>query len=504
MNSKGKYSLILRTLKRLMPLNLLGIQTEKLKTELSGKMSSGFTASEKPKVLASGMYTNSSKYVPPPKRANWVKPTPLPKKKQVTFQEPPRISNRPTQKPPVQQNKKLNVPVNLSTRTKPATESRKPMPKCHTRNHRILPNKSVNARRAADQNRKLNVVDHNRFVIRSLKSVNTQTPQAKHSVNHTKKVWKATRNHNVERKVVELYFVETKYQLADIFTKALPRERFATLLPLLGVKQMSPETLKELQDESVSGSKGRTVADSIDARLTRPTVYKFKTDCSIIPVWRKKDTSSKLSRFQQIMRCEIKIKRMAKPKVKEDSQTYKRKTEVTKDTVFPTNNGITEDVQPPVVPVENQNPVSEPVDAPVSAPMPNPKSSIPYPSRQNDEKRRENANEQIEKFYEIFKDMSFEISFVDALTLMPKFASTLKALIRNKEKLSEMARTPLNEHCSAVILNKLPEKLGDPGRFLIPCKFPGMDECLALADLGASIFFICHFSVWKKSSTFQT
>ncbi|GJR76123.1 hypothetical protein Tco_0088488 [Tanacetum coccineum] len=72
--------------------------------------------------------------------------------------------------------------------------------------------------------------------------------------------------------------------LAGIFTKALPRERFATLLPLLGVKQMSPETLKELQDESVSGSKGRTVADSIAARLTRPTAYNFKTDCSIIPV----------------------------------------------------------------------------------------------------------------------------------------------------------------------------------------------------------------------------
>ncbi|GJV66335.1 hypothetical protein Tco_1477163 [Tanacetum coccineum] len=83
---------------------------------------------------------------------------------------------------------------------------------------------------------------------------------------------------------VELYFVETKYQLADIFTKALPRERFATLLPLLGVKQMSPETLKELQDESVSESKGRTVADSIAERLTRPTAYKFKTDCSITPV----------------------------------------------------------------------------------------------------------------------------------------------------------------------------------------------------------------------------
>ncbi|GKE28472.1 hypothetical protein Tco_1443856 [Tanacetum coccineum] len=162
------------------------------------------------------------------------------------------------------------------------------------------------------------------------------------------------------------------------------------------------------------------------------------------------------------------------------------RTEVTKDTVFPTNNGITEDVQPPVVPVENQNSVFEPVNAPVSAPMPNPKPSIPYPSRQNDEKRREIADEQKEKFYEIFKDMSFEISFMDALTLMPKFASTLKALIRNKEKLSEIDRTPLNEHCSVVILNKLPEKLGDPDRFLIPCKFPEMDECLALADLGKS------------------
>ncbi|GJT77815.1 hypothetical protein Tco_1044540 [Tanacetum coccineum] len=179
-------------------INALTAENAKLKTELSGKKTSGSTAFEKPKVLASGMYTNSSKYVPPPKRANWVKPTPLPKKKQVTFQEPPRTSNRPTQKPPVQQNKKPNVSVNLSTRTKPATESRKPMPKSHTWNHRILPSKSVNARRATDHNRRLNVVDHNQFVIRSLKSVNTKTPQAKHSVNHTKKVWKATRIINIE------------------------------------------------------------------------------------------------------------------------------------------------------------------------------------------------------------------------------------------------------------------------------------------------------------------
>nr|GFA36745.1 reverse transcriptase domain-containing protein [Tanacetum cinerariifolium] len=128
--------------------------------------------------------------------------------------------------------------------------------------------------------------------------------------------------------------------------------------------------------------------------------------------------------------------------------------------------------------------------------MPNLKPSIPYPSRRDNERHHDQANKQIEKFYESFKDMSFKIYFTDALILMPKFASTLKDLIGNKEKLSEMARTPMNEHCLAVILNKLPKKLRDPGKFLIPCEFPRMDECLALADLGASINLM-PLSVWK-------
>nr|GFB79334.1 reverse transcriptase domain-containing protein [Tanacetum cinerariifolium] len=172
----------------------------------------------------------------------------------------------------------------------------------------------------------------------------------------------------------------------------------------------------------------------------------------------------------------------------------------TKDTVNPTNNGNTEDVQPQAVhhkPVTSQ--ISEPTITPVSASRPNPQASIPYPSRRNDVRNRERAKDQIEKFYQIFKDMSFEISFADALMLMPKFASTLKALIGNKEKLSEMARTPLNEHCSAVLLKKLLYKLGDPGKFLIPCDFPCMAECLALADLGASIN-LRPYSVWKRLS----
>ncbi|GJW88168.1 reverse transcriptase domain-containing protein [Tanacetum coccineum] len=130
---------------------------------------------------------------------------------------------------------------------------------------------------------------------------------------------------------------------------------------------------------------------------------------------------------------------------------------------------------------------------------PNPKPSIPYPSRLNDQKLREKANNQMLKFLQIFQRLHFDISFADALLYMPKFASTFKSLLSNKEKLFELASTPLNENCSAMLLKKLPEKLGDPDKFLIPCDFLELDECLALADLGASINLM-PLSVWKHIS----
>nr|GEW97387.1 reverse transcriptase domain-containing protein [Tanacetum cinerariifolium] len=116
--------------------------------------------------------------------------------------------------------------------------------------------------------------------------------------------------------------------------------------------------------------------------------------------------------------------------------------------------------------------VVEPVEAFVSAVKPNPKPSIPYLSRLHDQKLLEKANDQMEKFFQIFQDLNFNISFADALILMPKFASTIKCLLTNKEKLFELARTPLNEHCSA---------------------------CLALTDLGGSIN-LTPLSVWNKLS----
>nr|GEU91809.1 reverse transcriptase domain-containing protein [Tanacetum cinerariifolium] len=101
------------------------------------------------------------------------------------------------------------------------------------------------------------------------------------------------------------------------------------------------------------------------------------------------------------------------------------------------------------------------------------------------------------KFMEIFRDLHFELSFAYALVHTPKFAPMFKKLINNKDKLIELTKTPLNENCFAVVLKKLPEKLGDPGRFLIRCDFSEFDNCLALADLGASINLM-PLSIWKK------
>nr|GEW66724.1 hypothetical protein [Tanacetum cinerariifolium] len=136
-------------------------------------------------------------------------------------------------------------------------------------------------------------------------------------------------------------------------------------------------------------------------------------------------------------------------------------TDVTKDTVPPTNNGSTKDVQPLVVQTETlipnfepvAAPIVEPVVAPVSAPKPNPKPLILYPSRLYDQKLRDKANDQKEIFFKIFQYLDFNISFVDALILMPNFGPTIKR----------------------------------------------MDECLALADLGTSINLM-PLSVWNKFS----
>nr|GEV00600.1 hypothetical protein [Tanacetum cinerariifolium] len=142
------------------------------------------------------------------------------------------------------------------------------------------------------------------------------------------------------------------------------------------------------------------------------------------------------------------------PATSSSSPIVERETEATKDMVHPTNNGSTKDVQPSIVPTESLiltsepviSPIIKPVASPVSAPRPNQRPSIPYPSRLQDQKLRNKANDQREKFFQIFKDLNFNISFADTLILMPKMA-----------------------------------------------------ECLALADLGASINLM-PLSMWNKLS----
>nr|GEU45791.1 reverse transcriptase domain-containing protein [Tanacetum cinerariifolium] len=171
-----------------------------------------------------------------------------------------------------------------------------------------------------------------------------------------------------------------------------------------------------------------------------------------------------------------------------DAEVVEQETEETTDKEQTNFQRSTAHIQPPVTLIPKP-------DVPKTLPKPN----IPYPSRFNDQKLREKATNQMEKFFQIFQDLHFNIIFANALLLMPKFASTIKSLLTNKDKLFELAKIPLNENCSAMLLKKLPKKLRDPGKFLIPCDFLGMDVCHALADLDASINLM-PLSIRKKLS----
>nr|GEW37969.1 reverse transcriptase domain-containing protein [Tanacetum cinerariifolium] len=138
-------------------------------------------------------------------------------------------------------------------------------------------------------------------------------------------------------------------------------------------------------------------------------------------------------------------------------KVVEQEPEVTKDTVQPS----TENTQPPVL--------------------------------------REKDDKLALKFLEIFRKLHFELSFADALLHVSKFATMFKYLLNNKERLFNLATTPVNENYSEVILKKLPKKLGDPSMFLIPCDFSELVECLALADQGASINLM-PLSIWEKLS----
>nr|GEZ29241.1 reverse transcriptase domain-containing protein [Tanacetum cinerariifolium] len=122
------------------------------------------------------------------------------------------------------------------------------------------------------------------------------------------------------------------------------------------------------------------------------------------------------------------------------------------------SSGSTAQVQPPVVPISILEPDVQRTQT---------KPTIPYLSRLNDQKHQEKATNQMKKFFQNFYDLHFDISFADAILLMPKFASTIKSLLANKDKLFELAKV-----------------------------------CHALADLGESINLM-PLTIWKKLSLLE-
>ncbi|GJU66458.1 hypothetical protein Tco_1252717 [Tanacetum coccineum] len=141
-----------------------------------------------------------------------------------------------------------------------------------------MPSKSVNARRAAYHNRKLNVVDHNQFVIRSLKSVNTKTPQAKHSVNLTYDgVGKQPENQNVNTtKTLKRPTVRVVGSVKPHLLELTPSVSSSSKVTMISRFTDCKLSDRKAGSKGISGQLGRNVADSIAERLKRPTAYKFR------------------------------------------------------------------------------------------------------------------------------------------------------------------------------------------------------------------------------------
>ncbi|XP_076956832.1 uncharacterized protein LOC143632135 [Bidens hawaiensis] len=118
---------------------------------------------------------------------------------------------------------------------------------------------------------------------------------------------------------------------------------------------------------------------------------------------------------------------------------------------------------------------------------------MPYPARVKNQKfSREYGN-----FLDMFRQLRINLPFIEALQHMPKYAKFLKDILKRKESLKELSTVPLNGECSAIVLNKVPEKLPDPGVFTVPCSFGRDTSCQALADLGARVNLM-PYSLFEK------
>ncbi|GJY16544.1 reverse transcriptase domain-containing protein [Tanacetum coccineum] len=152
---------------------------------------------------------------------------------------------------------------------------------------------------------------------------------------------------------------------------------------------------------------------------------------------------------------------------------------------------------------EDDEPTPQPKTQPTKPvkerPLPKPyKPKILYPQRL----RKEKIEAQYEKFLDMIRAVRINVPLVDVLARMPYYCKFLKELISNKQKIEQIYAAFISDESSAMIQNKVPPKLRDPGSFLIPCNFNKTFSYNALVDLGASINLM-PYSLFAKLS-FET
>ncbi|GJW36463.1 reverse transcriptase domain-containing protein [Tanacetum coccineum] len=165
---------------------------------------------------------------------------------------------------------------------------------------------------------------------------------------------------------------------------------------------------------------------------------------------------------------------------------------ITSNTASSSNSENTAQVPPPEdhdsIFIEIPKPKAKKTVPEPNSPEPNSyQPKLPYPDRIKVREKDTPPSAQQSRFMKLFKQLCLEIRLKDTLIEMPKFNKWLSTLLRNKEKLEEIAITTVNAKCSAIILNKVPEKLEDTRKFLIPCALQELDRTNALANSGASI-----------------
>ena len=110
-------------------------------------------------------------------------------------------------------------------------------------------------------------------------------------------------------------------------------------------------------------------------------------------------------------------------------------------------------------------------------------ATVPFPQRV----QKSRIKEQFSKFLDIFKKIEINIPFAKVISQMPIYAKILKEILSKKRKIAEEGIVNLTATCSAIIQQKLPVKMKDPGRFTIPCSIGKYEFKKALCDSGASI-----------------